>query len=93
MNGKERKGLLSDAFASLGLIMISRICWNSLLVFMVGLMSVASTSLLWAQRARLEFKKTVHDFGTLQQGEKVSHVFEFVNAGDAPLQIFQTWGD
>ena len=30
---------------------------------------------------------TFHDFGTIKEGEKVSHKYHFKNTGDAPLLI------
>ena len=35
---------------------------------------------------RLEFGQ-LHDFGDIDLGETVAHVFEFRNAGDTPLKI------
>ena len=54
---------------------------------------VVSGQPLWAQRPKIQFKVESIDLGILQEGEKVSRVFEFVNAGDAPLKIFDTFGD
>jgi hypothetical protein len=51
-----------------------------------------STSALFAQKgARFEFKdkNDTYDFGTIKEGEKVTHVFEFKNVGDQPLQILK----
>lgn len=33
------------------------------------------------------FEQTTHDFGTLEEGPKVTHVFTFVNTGKEPLLI------
>jgi hypothetical protein len=55
-------------------------------------MVVCSQS-LWAQRPIIQFKVESFDLGILQEGEKVTRIFEFVNAGDAPLKIFDTFGD
>ena len=39
-------------------------------------------------RMRTSFKETVYDFGSVpERGGKVSHVFEFVNTGNANLVI------
>jgi len=38
------------------------------------------------------FKKEVHDFGQLIDGEKVSYSFTFTNSGDAPLIISSAKG-
>lgn len=35
----------------------------------------------------MDFDKTTYDFGTIQQGEKVSTTFAFTNSGKAPLLI------
>jgi hypothetical protein len=37
--------------------------------------------------AMISFEKTDHDFGSIKQGEKVSHTFKFTNSGTAPLLI------
>ena len=34
-----------------------------------------------------EFAKEDHDFGTIKEGDVVSHVFQFTNTGDVPLII------
>ncbi|WP_118976857.1 DUF1573 domain-containing protein [Taibaiella koreensis] len=52
----------------------------------------ASTAVVHAQKgAKFEFKdkNDAYDFGTVKEGEKVVHVFEFKNAGDQPLQILK----
>ena len=35
----------------------------------------------------ISFTETEFDFGTIEQGTKVEHVFKFKNTGDAPLVI------
>ncbi|QIE58925.1 DUF1573 domain-containing protein [Rasiella rasia] len=35
----------------------------------------------------MKFEKTVHDFGTIDQGTNVEHRFVFTNTGEAPLVI------
>lgn len=37
--------------------------------------------------ANIEFEELVYDFGSLDEGEKAFHDFEFSNTGDAPLII------
>jgi hypothetical protein len=37
--------------------------------------------------SRFEFEDNIHDFGDIQQGEKVEHLFKFTNAGNQPLVI------
>ncbi|WP_118950188.1 DUF1573 domain-containing protein [Taibaiella helva] len=52
----------------------------------------ASTVAVYAQKgAKFEFKdkNDTYDFGTVKEGEKVVHVFEFKNSGDQPLQILK----
>ena len=36
---------------------------------------------------QINFDENFYDFGTIAQGEKVSHTFSFRNIGDGPLQI------
>ena len=40
-----------------------------------------------AGKPEISFLATTHDFGTLEQGEKVAHTFRFVNTGDGKLLI------
>ena len=35
----------------------------------------------------LAFEKTEHDFGTINEGQKVTYVYKFKNTGEAPLII------
>ena len=35
----------------------------------------------------MEFETTEHDFGTIDQGTNVEHLFKFKNTGDAPLVV------
>lgn len=35
----------------------------------------------------MTFEETEYDFGTIEQGKPVEHVFTFTNTGDAPLVI------
>lgn len=39
------------------------------------------------QGPQMVFEETEHQFGKINQGEKVSHTFVFKNTGDAPLII------
>ena len=36
---------------------------------------------------QISFDDVSHNFGTIAQGEKVTHTFKFRNIGDGPLQI------
>ncbi len=37
--------------------------------------------------AKITFKETVHEFGEINQGDVVTHVFEYENTGNEPLII------
>lgn len=41
---------------------------------------------------KIEFKKDLHDFGSLKYGADGTHVFEFKNTGNAPLIISNAKG-
>lgn len=60
---------------------------------MAGLLLVAASAAgAYAQKgAKFEFKdkNDTYDFGTVKEGAKVVHVYEFKNAGDQPLQILR----
>ncbi len=45
-----------------------------------------------ALATKMEFAESAFDFGTLKEGEKVSHVFKFKNTGDKPLTIANAVG-
>ncbi len=38
-------------------------------------------------KTKIEFSEMTHDFGVIDEGEKVSHVFKFKNSGEEPLII------
>ena len=38
-------------------------------------------------KTSMEFDNMTHDFGTIDEGDKVEHVFKFKNSGDEPLII------
>lgn len=40
----------------------------------------------------MSFEKEMHDFGSVKEGEKVTHVFKFKNTGDKPLIISDAKG-
>ncbi len=42
--------------------------------------------------AKIEFNEEVYDFGTIDQGESVEHVFKFKNTGKAPLTVTNARG-
>ncbi len=41
----------------------------------------------YAQKGVLKFAKETHDFGKVEQGKPVTHVFEFKNTGADPIVI------
>ena len=41
---------------------------------------------------KLEFAENTFDYGTIMEGEKVTHVYDFVNTGDEPLIISNAKG-
>ena len=43
-------------------------------------------------KTTMEFAEMTHDFGDIQEGEKVSHTFTFKNTGDEPLVISSAKG-
>jgi len=40
----------------------------------------------------MSFESTTHDFGTIEQGTHVEHVFKFTNTGEVPLVISSAKG-
>ena len=40
----------------------------------------------------MEFSKTEHDFGTINEGDVVEHEFTFTNTGKAPLVVTNAKG-
>jgi hypothetical protein len=49
--------------------------------------NIASSSVSNAEVAAIKFKEDNFDFGTIKQGQKVKHTFEFTNTGKTPLII------
>lgn len=45
-----------------------------------------------ANKPTMDFKDTVHEFGTIHQGESVTHEFTFTNNGKTPLVISNASG-
>ncbi len=39
------------------------------------------------EKPTMEFEKTMHDFGKINEGAKVAHAFKFTNRGGSPLII------
>jgi hypothetical protein len=40
----------------------------------------------------IQFDQTEHDFGTINEGQKVTHIYKFKNTGEAPLIIQEAKG-
>lgn len=55
--------------------------WLQLLGVVCGILLAPSAS------AQVTFDKELHDFGKVQQGEKLAYRFEFINTGKESLQI------
>lgn len=51
----------------------------------VALFVLATVS--YAQKGVMKFAKETHDFGKVEQGKPVTHVFEFKNTGTDPIVI------
>jgi len=72
-------------FAHLGLLLVA--------LFVLGCRGRGSHAALSAGAAvhaggpRIAFETTLHDFGTVSEGDKLRHVFAFKNTGKAPLLI------
>jgi len=65
---------------------ISRLHWLGFAVFALTLCSLARTGRAAGSPAVFAPVKS-YDFGTVKQGEKVSHCFRLENQGNAPLKI------
>jgi hypothetical protein len=60
---------------------------GSVISLLVALQAPAAAAQRRAPAPRVEFAETSFDFGTIYQGEDVSHTFVFRNTGNAPLKI------
>ena len=47
----------------------------------------------YSGKAKIEFYKITHDFGTLKEGEVVECTFKYKNTGDAPLSLIYVEAD
>ena len=54
-------------------------------IMFIGLISL--TGYAQDKMAKIEFKETTIDYGTIEKGADGLRVFEFTNTGDAPLII------
>lgn len=41
---------------------------------------------------KMNFEESSHDFGKIDEGDRVKHTFQFTNTGDAPLKISKARG-
>lgn len=62
---------------------------GSLLLFVASMVFLSSCE---KKPAEMTFEKTEHDFGTIKQGDKVTHDFKFTNTGEADLLISNAKG-
>jgi hypothetical protein len=63
---------------------MKRIAMSLLFLLIVPALAYAQPSIL--------FHDVAYDFGTVSQGDKIEHLFEFVNDGDAELVIEKVSG-
>ena len=56
-----------------------------LILFVVGLLSMAPTKTETLPLAKLAFETEIIDYGTILQGENGTKIFKFENTGDAPF--------
>jgi hypothetical protein len=61
----------------------------SLFILCIGFGVLAQTTDEQAPEsgAKITFKETVHEFGEINQGDVVTHIFEYENSGNEPLII------
>lgn len=62
---------------------------TALMLLLLGLRLVSDAD----AAPKVALPETTFDFGMIQEGEKVTHVFTIVNAGDEPLQIMEVKAD
>ena len=60
---------------------------------MVNIPGTASDGVDKSDLAEIKFEEEIFDFGTITQGEKVSHEFKFKNAGENDLIISNAYAD
>jgi hypothetical protein len=58
---------------------------RSLLLTFLLIFTAASTA--FTAQPRIEVDSSEYNFGSIEEGQKVTHVFRFSNSGDAPLNI------
>ena len=57
------------------------------LMMLAGVFLLLGGAVVEAGAPKIQVPEPVYDFGTINEGEQVSHVFQFKNAGDAELVI------
>jgi len=60
---------------------------------MVGIPATSEKGIDRTALPEMEFEEEVFDFGTITQGEKVSHEFKFENTGDKDLIVEKAYAD
>lgn len=60
---------------------------------MVGIPATAEEGIDRSELPEMKFEEEEFDFGTITQGEKVSHEFKFENTGDKDLIISNAYAD
>ena len=60
---------------------------------MVGIPGSAETGIDHSDLPEIKFEEELFDFGTITQGEKVSHEFKFENTGSKDLIISNAYAD
>ena len=67
--------------------------WIVLIVFCFAVLGYAqSPGIAEPEGAKMQFKKTSHDFGEMEDGTIVDYVFNFTNVGDEILRIQRVKG-
>jgi len=58
---------------------------SAFLLLLVGSAMAQTDTDTIKKQAKLQFRNTIHDFGTIYQGDIVNYTFQFRNDGNAPL--------
>lgn len=58
-----------------------------ILVLVVGMLFLPCRSAIEAAAPKIQIDELLYDFGTIKEGDRVSHVFQFKNVGDGELVI------
>lgn len=68
------------------------LCAFSLLVFLFSCKKKETPIEMNMNFAKIDFSKRVHDFGTINEGDKVKTSFSFTNSSSTDLLITQVYG-